>query len=97
MIKVRKKDESVIFINPPPEILETLNKRITKVKETPSLEVINCDRKNDQALNYLKNIKLDQLKSEERSTFRKDGAAALTYRMERLFKESKIFRAYKTA
>lgn len=84
-----KKDELDAFIEPPVDVANNLSKELLKSKWLMRFRKLIVDNDFENALIYLKKLPMDSLKLEERTVFRKDGAAALTYQMNELFKNGK--------
>ena len=84
------KDELMAFVEPPLEIKENLSKNLLKAKRLVRLRSLIVQKDYKNALTYLQQLPLDELITEERDVFRKDGSAALTYQMEDLFKNKEF-------
>ena len=85
----QRNEELIAFIDPPIEIENKLSKNLLKAKWQMRFRSYIVREAYDKSLIYLKNIPLKDLTLEDRIVFERDGAAALTYRMNELFRDKK--------
>jgi len=84
-----RKDELSAFLEPPVDVESNMTQDLLKAKWQMRMRKFILDGEYENALVYLKKLPMEKIKPEERSVFRKDGAAALTYKMSELFKNKK--------
>ena len=72
-----KNKDLIVFLEPPADIKNSLNKNLMEAKWQMRLRNFIVDGNYEMAITYLKKIPFDELLP-EKSVFKKDGAAALT-------------------
>ena len=84
-----KNKDLAVFIEPPSDIKDSLDKNLIEAKWQMRLRKFIVDGDYEKAITYLKEIPFNDLLPEKRGVFRKDGAAALSYEMAKMLKDEK--------